>query len=122
MTIGSWSGVYRPYDQAQVRIAAPTDPGVYVLWVQREDGGWKQFYVGRADNLETWLLGHLSEDEPNACIKRTVKHPCGFCWIDITMEYERAGVEKYLYDVWKPECNLADPGGTPLKIPLPPEP
>lgn len=122
MTVGSWSNLFTPYDETQVRMAAPTEPGVYVLSKQAPDGGWNRFYVGKADNLESRLLGHLGEDEPNACIQRNVKNTCGFRWIDITMEYERSGVEKYLYDVMKPECNLGDPGGTPLKIPLPPEP
>ena len=40
-------------------------------------------------------------------------------WIKITTEKERAGVEKYLYDTLKPECNLQDPGGEPIEIPLP---
>ena len=121
MTVGSWSIFNTPYDETQVRMAAPTEPGVYVLSMQGQDGGWNRFYVGKADNLESRLLGHLGDHEPNPCIKRNVKNTCGFRWIDITMEYERSGVEKYLYDVMKPECNAADPGGNPLKIPLPPE-
>lgn len=122
MTVGSWSVFCTPYDEAQVRMSAPTEPGVYVLWVRREDGGWSLFYVGKADNLESRLLNHLSDNEPNSCIKRNVQDTCGFRWIAVTMENERSGAEKYLYDVIKPECNLADPDGTPLKIPLPPEP
>ncbi len=122
MTVGSWSVFFTPYDETQIRMAAPTGPGVYILWMQDSDGGWTRFYVSKANNLESQLLGHLSADEPNPCIKRNVKNMCGFHWIDITMEYERIGVEKYLYDMMKPECNVADPSGAPLKIPLPPEP
>lgn len=122
MTVGAWSAFYTPYDEAQVRMGAPTEPGVYVLWMQRPDGGWNRFYAGKADNLESRLLSHLGEEEPNSCIKRNVKNICGFRYIDITMEFERSGVEEYLYSVMRPECNLTAPGGKPLQIPLPPEP
>jgi hypothetical protein len=43
-------------------------------------------------------------------------------WIEITTEKERCGALKYLYDYLKPECNNYDPGGEPIKIPLPPQP
>lgn len=121
MTIGSWSGFYTPYDEQQIREAVPLAAGVYVLWVRGQGGGWNQFYVAKAENLESNLLGHLSDNEPNPCIKRNAKNECGFSWIEITMEPERAGVEKYLYDLMKPECNVTDPGGKPLKIEAPPE-
>lgn len=55
MTVGSWSTFYTPYDETQVRMAAPTEPGVYVLSMQGQDGGWNRFYVGKADNLESRL-------------------------------------------------------------------
>lgn len=122
MSIGNWSSFYTPYNEAEVRKYVPTSAGVYTLWVNYKSGRWGCFYVGKADILEGRLLAHLRDDEPNKCIKENVKYKCGFSLIEITTEDERSGAEKYLYDTLKPECNQIDPGGKPLKIPLPPTP
>lgn len=122
MSVGTWSAFYTPYSEAEVKRVASTSAGAYSLWVRYESGRWKCFYVGKADNIESRLLDHLRDDEPNDCIKENVKYKCGFSWIDITSEAERSGAEKYLYDTLRPECNQSDPGGTPLEIPLPPTP
>jgi len=122
MSVGSWSAVHTPYNEAEVRKYAPTSAGVYALWVHYKSGRWECFYVGKADNLESRLLDHLQDDEPNQCIKENVRYKCAFCWIEITTEAERSGAEKYLYDQIQLECNQNDPGGTPLPIPLPPQP
>ena len=122
MTVGNWSRFITPYNESEVRKHAPISAGVYTLWVNYKSGKWECFYVGKADNLESRLLGHLQPEEPNECIKGNVKYKCGFMWIEITTEEERSGAEKYLYDTLKPECNQNDPGGKPLKIPQPPTP
>jgi len=122
MSVESWSAVHTPYNETEVNKYAPTSAGVYALWVNYKSGRWASFYVGKADNIETRLLDHLRDDEPNECIKKKVKYRCAFCWVGITTASERSGVEKYLYDKMKPKCNQIDPGGTPLPIPLPPEP
>lgn len=87
-----------------------------------KNGRWGCLYVGRADNLESRLLDHLKPEEPNTCIRENIKYRRGFMWIDMTTEPERCGAEKYLYDALRPECNQKDPGGKPLKIPLPATP
>jgi len=122
MSVGTWSAFHTPYIESGVRRYAPKSAGVYALWVNYKSGKWGCFYGGKADNLESRLLDHLSTDEPNECIKANVKYKCGFMWIEITTEAERSGAEKYLYDSMKPECNRVDPGGTPLRIPLPTTP
>lgn len=122
MSVGTWSSFYTPYNEAEVRRYVPTSGGVYVLWVNYKSGRWGCFYVGKAENLESRLLDHLQSDEPNRCIKENVKYKCGFMWLEITTEAERSGAEKFLYDSLKPECNDVDPGGRPLKVPLPPQP
>jgi len=122
MSVGSWSSFHTPYNEAEVRKCAPTSAGVYLLWVNYKTGRWGYFYVGKGENIESRLLGHLSTDEPNDCIKGNVKYKCGFIWIEITTETERSGAEKYLYDTLNPECNENDPGGRPLKIFLPATP
>jgi excinuclease UvrABC nuclease subunit len=122
MSISTWSRCYRPYNETEVKKIAPTSTGVYALWVKYKEKGWVCFYVGKANNIESRLLDHLSNDEDNECIKEDVKYRCAFCWIEITTADERSGAEKYLYDTIKPECNQNDPGGNPRKIPLPPSP
>ena len=122
MSVRTWSTFHSPYNEAEVRRVVPLSGGVYCLCVKYQSGGWKSFYVGKAESLESRLLAHLDSKEPNACIRDNVKYQCGFCWIEITTEEERSGAEKYLYDTLRPECNQNDPGGTPLRIPLPPIP
>jgi excinuclease UvrABC nuclease subunit len=124
MSAGTWSPFITPYKEAEVNKYAPSRAGVYTLWVKYNAGYWECFYVGKTDNIESRLLDHIKDTEPNECIKGNVKYKCGFSWIEITTEDERSGAEKYLYDNIKPrpECNKTDPGGTPLKIPLPPTP
>ena len=121
MSIETWSSFYTPYNSAEVKKHAPT-AGVYTLWVNYKSGRWECFYVGKTDNIESRLQNHLRDDEPNECIKQNVKYKCGFSWIEITTEAERSGAEKYLYNKIKPDCNQNDPGGSPLSIPLPPQP
>ena len=122
MSIGTWTIFHKLYNETEVRSVVPIGGGVYALWVNYKTGKWGCFYVGAADNLERRLLDHLTDEEPNDCIKGNVKYRCGFHWMRITKESERSGAEKYLYDAMKPECNKDDPGGRPLRIPLPPTP
>ena len=122
MSIGTWSAFHTPYNEAEVKKHVPAKAGVYTIWVNYKSGKWACFYVGKADNIQSRLLDHRGDNEPNPCIKENVKYKCGFSWIEITTESERSGAEKYLYDTLKPECDKTDPGGTPLKIPMPPTP
>lgn len=122
MSIKNWSACFTPYNEDAVRRAIPPGGGVYALWLYYTTGKCRCFYVGKADNLESRLLAHLRPDEQNECIKGKVKYLCGFNWMGITTETERSGAEKYLYDTMKPGCNLSDPGGRPLQVPLPPTP
>jgi len=66
------------------------------------------------------LLDHLSSSEPNACIKNHVaQHTNAYCYATVARQSDRDGIEKYLYDHYKPECNAKDPGGTPIAVNLP---
>jgi len=122
MSIGNWSAFYTPFNETIVKKYVPTSAGLYALWVNYKSGKWGCFYVGKAEDLEERLLGHLSDKEQNNCIKENVKYRCGFHWIEVTTESERSGAEKYLYDTIKPDCNKNDPGGKPVRISLPPTP
>lgn len=115
----TWSGFKSPYNE-QTAGLAPSQAGVYLLWVKMQSGKWKCFYVGRSVDLRQRLLDHLSTSEPNGCIKTKVsKYVCGFEYALVSSQSDRDGIEKYLYDKYKPECNKVDPGGTPIEVNLP---
>ena len=73
MSIGTWSPTFTPYNETAVKQYASTDAGVYAMWVHYTSGKWECFYVGKADNIESRLLDHLRDNEPNPCIKENVK-------------------------------------------------
>ena len=114
-----WSGLI-PLDESHINSLVPPSPGVYVLWVKLQSGNLRCYYVGQAVDLRTRLLEHLSQGEMNQCIKTHVhKHICSFQFALVTRQADRDGIEKYLYDYYKPECNQKDPGGTPIPVNLP---
>lgn len=116
----TWSSFHSPYSDAEVKKYVPTEAGVYLLWVKLKNGNWRCFYVGRTRNLEERLLEHLSESEENECLEnKASNYVCGFEYAKIAKQADREGVEKFLYDHYGPECNTADPGGTPIQVNLP---
>lgn len=116
----SWSGFYT-YSEANVKINAPEKAGIYLLWVELNDSKWKCFYVGQAGNLKKRLLEHLSDSEENECIKNKVKkYSCGYEFAVIGKQADRDGIEKYLYEKYKPECNkISPPLVDPIEVNLP---
>jgi len=98
----------------------PESAGVYLLWVQLKDEKWKCYYVGKAENLQARLLEHCSANEENDCIKNNVQnHISGYEFAKISKQSDRDGIEKFLYDQYKTECNKQDPGGEPISVNLP---
>jgi len=115
-----WSSFHGSYTSEAVKKYVPTSAGVYLLWVKLKNDKWRCIYVGQATNLEERLLSHLTSSEPNESIKNNVSnYVIGFEYAEVTEQYMRDGVEKFLYDKYKPECNSQDPGGTPISINLP---
>jgi excinuclease UvrABC nuclease subunit len=116
----SWSNFHGTYTESEVKTYVPTDAGVYLLWVKLKNDKWRCFYAGQANNLETRLLEHLGDSEENECIKTNVsKYICGFEYATVSLQKDRDGIEKFLYDHYGPECNVNDPGGTPISVNLP---
>lgn len=116
----TWSSFHDEYTEEKVRRYVPTNAGVYLLWVKLKNGKWKCFYVGQASDLEDRLLDHLSTAETNKCIKNNVsQYICGFEYAKVSRQSDRDGIEKFLYDYYKPKCNQVDPGGTPIEVNLP---
>lgn len=115
----SWSTL-RDFTSDNVQAFAPTSAGVYLLWVKLQNGNWRCYYVGQASNLEQRLLSHLSFSESNDCIKNHVAHHINaYCCATVANQSDRDGIEKFLYDHFKPECNQQDPGGTPIPVNTP---
>lgn len=116
----TWSGFFTPYNKEKIENNATTSAAVYLLWVKLKSDKWRCFYVGQASNIHDRLLDHLSDEEDNECIKENVsKFICGFEYAVVTKQSNRDGIEKFLYDYYKPECNKVDPGGTPIEVNLP---
>ena len=120
--MNEWSFFCTPYNREHVELFTPKGPGVYLIWILTGMGRWECFYIGKADNLNSKLLSHLSSSEPNACLQELRKYICGFQWMKIFSGTYRDGAENYLYDALNPICNIRDSGGAALWIPLPPPP
>lgn len=115
-----WSNFVTPYNGTNVKSNAADSAGVYLLWVKLQNGKWRCFYVGKAENLKERLLDHLSTSESNTCVKNKAgEYVCGFEYALVAKKDDRSGVEKFLYDHYKPECNQTDPGGNPIAVNLP---
>ncbi len=116
----SWSTFHSSYFESEVRKYVPRVAGVYLLWVKLKNGNWRCVYAGQAKDLEARLLAHFGDDEENECIKTQVsKYICGFEYAEVSLQRDRDGTEKFLYDHHKPECNVVDPGGSPISVNLP---
>lgn len=115
-----WSGFHDSYSPEVVKKYVPTSAGIYLLWVKLKNDKWRCIYVGQATQLEERLLSHLSSSEPNESIKNNVSnYVIGFEYAEVSEQYARDGIEKFLYDAYKPECNSQDPGGTAISVNLP---
>jgi hypothetical protein len=66
------------------------------------------------------MFDHLSPKEPNRGIRAHVRdHICGVEYAKVERRGDRDGIEKFLYDHFRPECNAVDPGGAPIAVNLP---
>ena len=110
-----WSGTYT-YTIYNVEIFAPRFAGVYKLSslvVNRR----QLFYVGQAENLRRGLLSHLSDMEPNACVRSNLwYYTCYFQFALVASQSDRDCAERALYDHFKPPCNIVPPQGEPCEI------
>ena len=110
-----WSDLFL-YTISNVNVHTPISAGVYRLSCQRDDKR-PVFYVGQAETLDKRLRDHLSDEEPNVCIKRNLRdHTCYFRFAELAKQAERDYAERALYDHYKPECNLVALPGEPRDI------
>jgi hypothetical protein len=47
------------------------------------------------------------------------EHICGVEYWRVDPQSDRDGIEKLLYDYYRPECDKVDPGGAPIEVNLP---
>ena len=101
-----WSGNIK-YDESYSS-TIPTFGGVYLIL--RNDGkvGYlTNVYVGKAENLNSRYLDHLSANEGNSCIKNNLdNYECYFRYTILTREEDRQNLENRLLSVGKYQCNL----------------
>lgn len=101
------------YDWNTVQRVAPASGEVYALAVKLTDGNLRVFYVGQTDNLGRRLMEHLSDSEPNECIRNKVKKfQCMFRFAVVESAIDRDKVERALYSKFRPGCN--DPDAIPI--------
>lgn len=114
-----WSK-FRLLSEDNVKKYVTSSAGVYLLWVKLKTDKWRCYYAGQANDLEERLLAHLSTGEANTCIKDNVaKYVSGYECAKVAKQSDRNGVEKFLYDHFKPECNRVDPGGSAIEVNIP---
>ncbi len=115
-----WSSFHNSFDVIEIKSYVPKEPGVYIIWVKMASGKWMPIYSGQARSLERAFIEHGSEMELNPKLKKYIQnYQCGFEYAIIKDQTTRNGVEKYLYNKYKPDCNLKDPGFVPIEVNLP---
>ena len=110
-----WSYIHA-YTISNVDIYTPRSAGVYKLSSLVVNSR-QVFYVSQADNLNKELRDHLSDMEPNACIRSNLwYYTCYFQFASLASQSDRDCAEQALYDHYKPPCNIIPPGGVPCDI------
>jgi excinuclease UvrABC nuclease subunit len=104
--------LYRAFTWQNVHAYAPQKAGVYKLAVPNTSGKLTVFYVGQADDLDARLKDHLSDDEPNDCLRRMVEnYTCKFTFATVPLANDRDAAERALFFHFSPSCNDYTPSG-----------
>lgn len=108
----TWQGYYE-YTSDNVQKYAPTNAGVYKIGIKQKDGKLAVRYIGQANDLARRLKEHLDlKNEQNECLaERLKKYHAEFSFAEVSIQGDRDGAEKALYDFYTPDCN--DPDGIP---------
>ena len=101
-----WSGDIRYVESNSEKILE--SGGVYKIL--RNDGKQNKFtriYVGKAEDLKSRYLNHLSASEENSCIKNNLNNnECYFRYTVLSREVDRQNLEVELLRKGKYECNM----------------
>lgn len=102
--MSGWSTRYS-YTEENVKEKTTNVGSVYRL-IYKKDDKYYVFYVGQTNELKRRLLEHLSESEPDKCIKKYLNnHSCYFRVNKISSEKDRVELEKKEIEEYKPKCN-----------------
>lgn len=108
---------YCPYAHSIVIRYAPSSPGVYKLARPTGRGKFRVFYVGQAINLRERLKDHLSNYEPNQCLKSQLAIGDTFFAFAVIFDKRiRSNVERTLYDYFQPTSNLNQPYAPTISV------
>lgn len=114
-----WHGLY-DYNSNNVENIVSNSSGNYMISVGLKEGGYRPIYVGKARELQTRLLDHLSSDETNKCLKERVGNKAlYFRFCHASLEDDRQNIEHTLYKRYTPTCNQYIPEGQEIPITFP---
>jgi hypothetical protein len=94
-----WSFFYMLTGE-NIRKHVPRSAKMYLLFAKPGHETWMCYYVGQADDLVNRLQEHLSGPDP--CMQPKMK-ASAFRYAEIEARRDRNGVERFLYDRYKPE-------------------
>lgn len=121
-----WSDI-QPATEETIKMIVPNVPGVYLLLYHIKQNGYYPFYAGETETLRARLLQHLSDSEPNKCIKKAMKDwAVYFVYAMVDDTRLLKGIERYLIETYDligdndPErCNTQLPTDDPIEVNLP---
>ena len=97
--------------------------GVYIISTkQAVDGQYEVKYVGQASNLKERAQQHWSKNEQNTELKNHIAngYAMKFSYAELASQYERDGVELFLFKYFNPVYNkCTPPAKTSLTCDLP---
>jgi hypothetical protein len=85
--------------------------GVYRISKKADDGKFYVFFVGSAENVKEKLLSHISDTEENLRLKNYINQggDLSFRWAPISERNIQSAIEKQMYNLYLPSCNLEEP-------------
>ena len=92
----------------------PVKPGIYIIsTAQEEDNEYVVKYVGQADDLRSRVKEHFSKFEQNAELKAHIeqKYIMKFNYSEVDSQFDREGMELYMYNTYDPPFNHNPPPG-----------
>ncbi|PIS09548.1 hypothetical protein COT75_01030 [Candidatus Beckwithbacteria bacterium CG10_big_fil_rev_8_21_14_0_10_34_10] len=107
-----WSKVYH-LSSNNVNKHVPASPGVYRISVEKEDNKLRVIYVGQTKDLRDRLNQYVNKDTDNDPLLNYLRGTCYFRVAEVTYTHERDGVERALYEYFKPSPECNDPNRIP---------
>jgi len=102
--MSEWTRRYE-YAPSSVETYVPQSGGVYRL-IYNSGDRYYVFYAGQSENLRRRLGEHLSQSEPDACIKKYLStYRCYFRYIRLDTQTERDKMETQQIREYNPTCN-----------------